>query len=214
VSGGLEFLNENAELITNVVAAAAAIGAAWGFHVKFVRPKWQRVIGTWDAIDRIENEQKKVAAELTFNGGRSTKDIIGAVQRSTDDLSDQLALVRGIQRAIMNTSPSTAFFETDAKGRHVWVNRGYLDLTGKQLADVLVNGWGATIAPEDRNAVLAEWNNCIAQDRDFDMTYRVVDADRNVMSVRSQARRVKTQEGLTIAWAGSWVVLDPPPMTH
>lgn len=205
----MEFINENSKTIVDLVAAATALGAAWAFYVRWVRPKWTRILGTWDAIDRIEKE-------LRFNGGFSTKDIVGRLEKNVTTISGDVAnvahdvsLVRGIQRAMMSER-EVPFFETDALGRCVWVNRYYLDLTGKQLADVLVNGWGGIIAGEDRAAVLREWEDCVKSDRDFEMHYRILDADQKKVEVRAAARRVKNQAGHTIAFAGSMTLLNQP----
>lgn len=205
----MEFINENSKVIVDLVAAATALGTVYVAYIRFVLPKWRRILGTWDSIDRIEKQQKAIADELRFNGGHSTKDMVSRLDKNMDVVAHDLALVRGVQRAMMSQR-DVPFFETDAEGRCVWVNRYYLDLTGKQLADVLVNGWGGVIAGEDRAAVLREWDDCVKQDRDFEMHYRIIDADQNKVEVRASARRVKNQAGKTIAFAGSMTLLNQP----
>lgn len=207
-----EFIVENSKVIIDLAAAATAVGSAYLAYVKFVLPKWRRILGTWESIDRIERAQGAIAKELQYNGGLSTKDIIGRLERSLDSVAHDVSLVRGVQRAMMSER-QVPFFETDEQGRCVWVNRYYLDLTGKQLADVLVNGWGGIIAGEDRADVLREWDDCVKQDRDFDMHYRILDAEQHKIEVRAQARRVKNQAGKTIGFAGSMSLINPA-VTH
>ncbi|NJM10627.1 MAG: hypothetical protein HC889_00740 [Synechococcaceae cyanobacterium SM1_2_3] len=202
-------VKDHADTILSVLGVLASIGVVLTWYVKSGRPFLMRLLGTWDAIDRIETGQRAISAELSFNGGSTLKDMVAKHGTRLDALSVEVALVRGVQRTMMSQT-NAAFYETDAQGRCVWVNRFYLEMTGKMLADVLVNGWGTCIAPQDRAAVLTEWKDCVETDRDFDAKFSMLDASGAPFKVRSIARRVKNLSGITMAFAGSLEVLGQP----
>lgn len=174
---------ENAEVLVNLSLLAGFVASCAIWYWRWGRPLLHRLFGTWDAIARIEKQ--------------------------LNELSVNVSLVQGVQRAMLSQS-SKGYFETDAQGRVVFVNRYYLEFTGKQLADVLVNGWTGTIAFSDRARVVNEWQDSVKHDRDFDMTMRMVDAEGDEVSVRMQARRVKNSAGNTIAFAGTVLDRVPP----
>lgn len=204
----MKWAQDNAEALTAIAGGAAAAWGALVAYKKRVHPWVMRMLRSPYVLDRIEARQAEFAKELQFNGGSSIKDMVAAVQRSQTDMAAEIALVRGIQRALTSQN-ATPVYETDAQGRCVFVNNAYLELLGCQLADVLVNGWGSFVAPADRMSVTQEWAACMSQDRDFDMRYRVIGEDQQLYKVRGRARRVKDQQGRTVAWAGTWSEITP-----
>jgi PAS domain S-box-containing protein len=194
------------DLIVSIGGASAVVFGFWYWS----KPKFEklsRFLDVLQSFDTVQDDIKLIKEELSNNGGGSLKDAMVRTERKIEEVAKDLYLVRGVQRAMMNRT-KIGFFETDQSGRLVWVSKYYLELTGKQLGDVLVNGWGSCIAPEDRQEVLNEWNDCVKNDRDFDMEYHIINGVGKVVPIKGHAKRVKTSDGQTMAFSGSIIEKD------
>lgn len=205
-----EWFIENSEIIKNVIGALMAVGGFLGIVVMYyrkIRPAVIKVAKTWETIDSIVDNQTQIKNELSYNGGNSIKDMIKTALERIENTHNDISIIRGVQRTLINRA-KIGFFEADSKGRYVWVSTHYLEMTGKQLGDVLVNGWATCVSPEDRSEVIKEWNESIEHDRDFDMHYSIIGPRGEDILVRGLAKRVKNTNGVTIAFTGSLFTSD------
>jgi PAS domain S-box-containing protein len=68
-------------------------------------------------------------------------------------------------------------------GRRTYVNRRWLDFTGRQPEEELGDGWLASIHPDDREASAKIVDEALAERRSFTMEYRLRGADGEYRSV-------------------------------
>ncbi|MDP5292866.1 diguanylate cyclase [Oceanimonas sp. CHS3-5] len=92
-------------------------------------------------------------------------------------------------RALSEFSPM-GVFEADASGHNIYSNRYYSDLLGRDTDTLLGAGWIEALHPEDRERVVASWNDAIAgQRREWHSEGRFVSAEGAVRWFRFAARR-------------------------
>lgn len=160
--------------------------------------KWcGRVFGTAELKDDLACVAGKldyVVSELLPNGGSSIRDSLNRIE-SRQVLQDQR------QRAILSDM-SVGVFETDEFGQCIWVNRKYLRMTGRTLAEVSGSGWANILADEDRVRVVAGWTAAINEQREFEMEYRIVSPDGKKTKVRVQSYKMHDAGGAPLGYLG------------
>jgi len=158
--------------LNEVAAACGAITAV----VLFVRSVYLKV---WKPTREFTAVIKTklalidgVASTLKPNGGSSIRDVL-------DRLDSRTCLLEERQRAGMDLNPSP-FFEADADGQCVFVNRAWSELTGIRLDEALGSGWLNSVHRDDRERVAEEWHAATKEGRTFRLQYLV----QNVRSTR------------------------------
>ena len=90
------------------------------------------------------------------------------------------------QRWMLDNS-EPAVFETDNNGKVVWVNAKYIKLVKRELPFLLGHGWKNILTPEDRDRVIHNWEQCVADNRDSEDIFTIIDSKGNRMKVFSAA---------------------------
>jgi PAS domain S-box-containing protein len=137
----------------------------------------------------------QVAEELKPNGGGSLRDAV-------DRIDNRSARSDAFQRAAWSFWDESGLYEADTEGRCVWVNRAYRRISQRETEELLGQGWIVAIAPGDRDAVLREWEHCIADERDFTMDYKMVNAHGELIAVKGMAVPLRDDDGTVIGWLG------------
>ena len=116
-----------------------------------------------------------------------TSQLIETIQQMSDQLQQQFAAVQlanlrlehEVEQRTQSLRASTGLYQTltahvpvgifqaNGQGEITIVNQACLDLTGLPEAAILGQGWHAAVHPEDREEVVARWNQAIAQEQDF-----------------------------------------------
>jgi len=126
-----------------------------------------------------------IVDEFGPNGGATIKDSLNRIELR-QVLQDRR------QKALMLDMP-IGVFETDDEGEVVWVNRKYLRMTGCALDEVKGSGWIDSVALEDRDRVVQEWNLAIDTEREFESDFMLITPDKE--GVQVTARTYKMDEG-------------------
>lgn len=105
-------------------------------------------------------------------------------------------------RALSEASP-LGVFATDAEGACTYTNARWQAIFRLPHAQALGHGWSATIHPEDKAAVFAEWRRTAALRLDFDMEFRIQPPGLVVQHVRSLSRPVFDETGAVTGYVGS-----------
>ena len=74
-------------------------------------------------------------------------------------------------RMLAENAP-VGIFQADAKGKCIYVNRRWCELTGLTEAQSLQDGWMSAVAPGYREQMEVEWNTALSQNRELDMEVR------------------------------------------
>jgi|HubBroStandDraft_1064217.scaffolds.fasta_scaffold00952_13 two-component system cell cycle sensor histidine kinase/response regulator CckA len=104
--------------------------------------------------------------------------VLGHAQDITERVRAEEALKESERRfrGMADTAPVFIWI-SDAEGRCKFVNKGWLDFTGRTLEQELGSGWAEGFHPEDRERCLANFTRAIARRESFQAEYRIRRAD-------------------------------------
>jgi PAS domain S-box-containing protein len=94
------------------------------------------------------------------------------------------------------------FWTADANGRCTFVNRAWLEFTGRTLNDDLMDGWADAIHPDDRDAYLALRSTAIGREEDFVGECRVRRVDGEYRWTRQFSIALRDDSGHIISYSG------------
>lgn len=167
--------------------------------------------GTLCVIDRqprkLDETQRAIlrhlarAAVQALEGRRALKaERELALQIATTSAS--LAESQARFRALSDASP-LGVFATDQEGSCTYTNSKWQEIYGLSLAASLGQGWGSTLHPDDKAAVLQEWQRTALSCAEFDMEFRILHPSGGERYVRSRARAVHSADGQVAGYVGS-----------
>ena len=93
-------------------------------------------------------------------------------------------------------------YAVDADGCCTFTNARWQEIFGLSQQESHGNGWADTLHPEDRAAVFAEWMQAVAEEREFQMGFRVLRRDGTVIHVHSQAKALLDPSGAITGFLG------------
>ena len=104
--------------------------------------------------------------------------VLGHAQDITDRVRAEEALKESERRfrSMADTAP-VFIWMSDPEGRCIFVNRAWLDFSGRTLEQELGSGWAEGFHPEDRKRGLADFMQAIGQRKPFRGEYRMRRAD-------------------------------------
>ncbi len=105
-------------------------------------------------------------------------------------------------RTLSEASP-LGVYATDAAGACTYTNARWCAIYGMGEAEALGYGWFRMLHPDDKAAVVAEWQRAAGLKIEFDMEYRVRRDDGTVRDVRSVSRPVLDPAGEITDYVGS-----------
>ncbi len=109
-------------------------------------------------------------------------------------------------RATWDTLQEIPVWQSDALGMCVHVSKPMLRVLQRQSTEILGDNWRQIIHQPDRPMVYNEWDTCIKDGRDFDLTYHWVRSDGHLIKIHANANRIISASGEIIGWV-SFVTL-------
>lgn len=94
-------------------------------------------------------------------------------------------------------------FRTDAAGYGVYVNERYCQITGYAAPEVIGHGWQRGLHPEDRDGVVAAWQQAVEQQQPFQQEYRFQRPNGQTVWVYGQAVVERDARGQVIGYVGT-----------
>jgi PAS domain S-box-containing protein len=76
-------------------------------------------------------------------------------------------------RTLCDLSP-VGIFQTDNTGRNTFVNKRYTEITDTSANEALGDGWQNLLHPDEKEAVISAWANCVSAGETFSREIRVV----------------------------------------
>lgn len=122
--------------------------------------------GMHDQIMEILDRLKVVEHEMSFNSGKSSKDVLYEIR--------DLLYQTDEQSRIILSEAETGVFKADEAGEFVWVNRMFLERAYLLPSQVLGNGWVQLIHPDDREEVFKDWQDALRLRREFRRRFRLM----------------------------------------
>jgi diguanylate cyclase (GGDEF)-like protein/PAS domain S-box-containing protein len=99
-------------------------------------------------------------------------------------------------------------FQTDSRGRCLFVNRRWLELTGQELEQAQGGGWARAVHPEDRERVVTAWNEAAHRGDEFALECRVLHSDGPIHWVFARGCPVRDAEGRLTGYLGTVTAID------
>lgn len=193
------------ETLLTAGAAAGAIASIYKIY-RPTRAFLAKVKGRMFAYRRVESQVSALTVAVTAlstevhgitkmlynNGGSSIKDALDRIearqniveQRQRVQLSDT---VMGVQ-------------EMDPNGVCTWVNPRICILTGRIPDDLLGYGWRNTIAPDERERILREWDSAIKEQRGFERYYHIQTPSGERLRVYARTQKLTDGKGQVAGW--------------
>ena len=194
-----DFLQFNAEGIGYISAIVGALTSIF-IAVRKVRPvvdkRRKKTAEKEQREEWLYRQIQLLSDAFTPNGGTSLYDRIVRMDTST-------IMTEARIKALIDLDPYDPIFETDPHGGYTTVNRVWGQYTGLTQTQALGNGWIVAVHEEDRDRVWKEWTDAIAQQRDFDMTVRLVNQiTGQSTSIHYRAVCSRKSGGGLIGWIG------------
>ncbi len=210
----------HADDIAKIVAALITVGGAAFAVWKWILPGLKSVKRSFVQMEKIADIADAVIGEFRANGGSSLRDSVNRIENGLEAVRIDATRMDARQWALV-ASLRDPIFETDGNGNCVRANWAYLNLTGRQLTEVLGCGWEVIIAPEDRAKVFSEWEASIKKARSYEGEYDIISVDKTRYRVVCIARPfVDPKTNSILGYIGRFVsvtelgehphVIDPP----
>lgn len=188
VKTSLPFTLTQAEAAWTVAAGAGAVLLVWTSRIKTILTAIRKVCsGTvvfvtfpyimqrrMDATDaklgaRLDAQDARLEAitkELTPNGGKSIKDVLGQIR--------DIGMLNALRTRQMIMTHSVAIYECEpAHGQCTTANRALCELFGLSEKEMEGNGWTKSIVAKDRQACWDGYQKALASDIPYDWCYEV-----------------------------------------
>jgi PAS domain S-box-containing protein len=107
-----------------------------------------------------------------------------------------------LRLAALHACP-VGIFHTDARGQLIYGNPEMARIFGRSAESLMGDDWVESVHPDDREQVVARWQQAAAAGEVFDHIYRVRHADGSVMHVRVRAQAVRLPDGSAGGYVGS-----------
>ena len=89
-----------------------------------------------------------------------------------------------------------------------WVNRAWLEFTGRKLEEELGFGWADGVYPEDRDACLEAYRKAFEQGEPFSLTYRLRRSDGAFRWILDNGKPLRNEAGQTSGCLGACTDVD------
>ena len=103
----------------------------------------------------------------------------------------------------LNAASPVGVFQTDTEGRVLYTNPRWQEIAGMTLEESLGDGWTNTIAPEDRETVVREWQAFARQGQTFSLEFRFCNTRGEVRWVHARAATLRTEGGELRGYVGT-----------
>ena len=144
------------------------------------------------SIDQMKEDIKKISGEIMSASGGSIKDKTDQIQKDVSQLTNTMNAMLYID--------SNAIMINNNKGECVQVNQEWLILTGFPSQEMAMgHGWYNAIHPDDREAVISQWEDSVESSSQFISNFRVQNRQtKTIYMVASKATSTKDHLGRTI----------------
>lgn len=157
---------------------------------------------------RMHRDGEPIAVSISLAPIRNARGELTGATKIIRDIREQvraaavLAESEARFKALSELSP-LGVFASDAQGGCTYTNERWQGIYGLTLEQSLGDGWAATLHPDDRAAVFAEWQRTAVLGVEFDMEFRILRSDGQTRTVRSRARGNTASDGCVTGYAGS-----------
>lgn len=130
------------------------------------------------------------------------------IRGTLNDITARKALDKKLEqqekdyRHLASVSP-VGIFRTDMKGRTIYVNEKWSEITGLSFQKAMGTGWQSSIHPADRKKSLRDWQEAFRNKKVSNAVYRFQTPKGKITWVYGQAVPDKDENGNVIGYVGS-----------
>ncbi|MCX7593856.1 MAG: PAS domain S-box protein [Fischerella sp.] len=178
------------------------------FSIQPIRDQSEQVVLlAWEGRDisnykRAEAEIRQLKAQLqqSVNAPTALEELPQA--ETAHNLAQALQSSDRRYTTLAKMSP-VGIFHTDAVGNCLYVNERWCEIAGFTSEQALGMGWVAAIHPEDRQQVMAKWNQSVQKKLPFCAEYRFQQPGGKTVWLLGQAVAETEENGETIGYIGT-----------
>lgn len=174
------------EVLTFCAIIAGAITTIFIFYRKVVKRPVCNFCNSVRQFFNIGQKIEYVYNELKPNSGASLKDSVKRIE-------ENIIVLMNKHRIIVDDY-HTGILETDSEGKITWANATYLEMTDRDLRDILGNGWINSVDPKERDVVYLAWQNAMEQQRPFEGKFHITKPNGDRLLVKGFAYPIKGKE--------------------
>ncbi len=104
---------------------------------------------------------------------------------------------------VLVSSVPVGIYQTDNHGNCIYVNKKWCELTGLTEEEAMGDGWMNALHPEDRQALLDEWNSSVREERPFQSEFRFLTPQGYENWVAGTASSIPSEHGEISGFIGS-----------
>ncbi|MBP9091116.1 PAS domain-containing protein [bacterium] len=176
-------------------------------------PRWHLVRGV-ASLDDSGKIVKWFGSSLEVHDQHATKDELAnrleelsRVNAKTEEAKQQTAESELLFRTMCEASPEL-IWTADEHGNTTYFNAQFIHYCGLTDSDRSHLGWTALVHPEEREQVVLNWQNCVAEFRDFEIEMRMKRFDGEYRWFLVRSLPIKDDSGATLSWCGSCTDID------
>lgn len=160
-------------------------------------------IANRERMDKVEatiNELNKfIKKELTYNGGSSTLDAIRRIEnRIIEQEYAQNALLLDTDHGV---------FRTDLEGRNKWANRTYARFLGCGTGELLGYGWKRFIKTEELRRYNEVWQTAFKDGCEFEDVVEFHDVSNHPVNLKISTCPIIDDKGRILSFVGTVVMV-------
>ncbi len=148
------------------------------------------------ALQQKFAEIKTINQSLEEQVKNRTQELSKTNQELARKISDRLTAEKALRQSenrfqILAEISPVGIFETDDRGKSLYVNNRWCQMAGMTAEEAAGDGWNDAIHPEDRERVLGKWSEAAETDVPFRAEYRLVKPDGQQIWVVGQAEAIR-----------------------
>lgn len=139
----------------------------------------------------------RVISVPLFDDNDRLEHVLGIAEDITGQRKQALALrTKQAELIAANEASPLGLFRTDENGQWTYVNRTYEDISGRDRACSLGDGWTSAIHPDDRDAVVEAWSRSLQERLPSDGVYRMQHPDGQIVWVSTRSAPIIVDDQL------------------
>jgi PAS domain S-box-containing protein len=172
----------------------------------FERLVLNRLFRLGRAVENVEHDQD-TRAHVTLPGDDEFSHLANRIDTMLSELHDVEVKRKESEKRFRTVADSAPvmIWMSDVDQKCTYVNKVWLDHTGRALADELGHGWKSDIHPDDVKRSDEAYAHAFARQQAFSIEYRIKGKDGAYMWVFARAVPHFTTDGLFLGYIGSCV---------
>lgn len=182
-------------IITTTITQAALL---LGLFITANRGKKDRA----DKQDQLAEKIEVINKKIKTNHGKTIGEHIEHMTESIDKIWVKLDHAGPARLSALIDLASDGILIGDTNGHVTYANERACKLLGMSLSEILENGWLNAIHPEDKARVFKESRDYIDEGRTFDMNYKILHKNGDVITIHGRGRAVYDHKDEIIGYMG------------